>query len=209
MADELYRNAKEKSILESALAAYMKYGVSGATARQISGIAGIGKSTIFEYFKDLDELKNKAFSHFLSEMSNGRQSIRDIAEQDPVRALTVYIDSTIHLALHEPDKLLLLTQYIVEIFVGPRDVEAVKGEYRSKLFPSMAALADELGGIIACGLEAGAMRPAAGISGEKLTLAVLALIREIQAQAFMREGADLERACGEIKETIFDLLGID
>jgi AcrR family transcriptional regulator len=206
--DVIYKNEKEKNILEAALTAYMRHGISCTTARQVAGIAGVGKSTIFEYFKDMEELKNKAFSLFLRETAEGRQSIREAAREDPVRALSAYIDTTIHLALREPEKLLLLTQYIVEIFVGNKDVGAVKDEYRRKLFPSMIALAEELGGIIARGVELGKMKPAMNVGVEKLTYAVLALIREIHAQAFMREGTELEKACREIQETIFEVLGI-
>jgi AcrR family transcriptional regulator len=209
LPDVLFRNETEKKIIASALQAYMQFGISKATARQISQIAGVGKSTIFEYFKDMDDLTNRAFSWFLLEMAEGRRSIRESAKEDPVLALATYIDGTIHMALHEPDKLLLLTQYIVEIFVRSRDVRNVKEEYRQKLFPSMHALVDELGGMIARGIETGKMKPAIGIGADKLTYTVLALIREIQAQAFIQERAELEMTCAAIKETIFEILGIE
>lgn len=207
MSDTLYRNETEKKIIVSALQAYMQSGIPGATAREISQIAGVGKSTIFEYFKDMDDLANRAFAWLLLEMAEGRGSIRELAREDPVLALTAYIDQTIELALREPGKLLLLTQYIVEIFIRSRDVRGVKEEYRKKLFPSMQALADELGGIIARGIETGRMKPVIH-SAEKLACTVFALIREIQAQAFMQEGVELEKTCAAIKETIFEILGI-
>jgi AcrR family transcriptional regulator len=209
MSDNLYRNEKEKKILTSALTAYMKYGISEATTRQISDIAGVGKSTIFEYFKDKDELITKAFSYFLLEMAEGRKSIREIAKENPVLALATYIDGTIHLALHEPEKLLLLTQYIVQIFVGTSGVQSVKDEYHKKFFPSMQALVDELGGIIEKGIETGRIKPVIGLSIDKVTYTVLALIREIQAQAFIQEDAELRKTCRTIKETIFAILGIE
>ncbi len=59
----------------------------------------MGKSTIYEYFKDKDELINEAFSHFIQEMTEGRKSIREIAGEDPVLTLSTYIDNTIGLAL--------------------------------------------------------------------------------------------------------------
>lgn len=52
------------------------------------------------------------------------------------------------------------------------------------------------------------MKPAINIGIDKLIYTILALIREIQAQAFIQDGSELKDTCEALKETIFKILGI-
>lgn len=65
------RSGKETAILKAALKSYAIYGIAETTTRQIAETAGIGKSTIYEYFKSKDELLNESFSYLMAGMEKG------------------------------------------------------------------------------------------------------------------------------------------
>jgi AcrR family transcriptional regulator len=199
---------KETAILQAALKAYAAYGMAEATTRQIAEIAGIGKSTIYEYFKSKEELQNAAFQFLMEGMLMGHQQIHKLAEQDPASALVHYVDSAIQTALHEPVTLLLISQYSLGSLLKADRFETVKKQYEHKMYDVMKDLTNELCCIIKKGIEKKVFHPQADMPLEGLVYTVCALIREIQAQAFLQDKSELTHTCSVIKKTVIRLLGI-
>jgi Transcriptional regulator len=202
------REEKRKKIMLAALKAYEMYGIPDATTRQIAEIAGIGKSTIYEYFKNSEELVCDAFSYFISEMGRGREEIRKIAESDPEGALSLYFDITTELVINEPNKVLLISQYIMDIFGRHRDFKGVKKEYGEKFYPSVKSLLNDYEFIIKKGMEKGVIKPIISGGQDKLALVLMALVREMQTQIFIQDESQIRSTCQTLKEAAFGVLGI-
>ena len=199
---------KEMLILEAALKAYATHGIAHATTRQIADIAGIGKSTIFEYFQSKEELQNAALRHLMAGMTEGHQKLHQLAASDPLKALGFYIDSAIQIALHNPAALLLISQYSLSILLKADQFEMAKEQYSQKMHSVMQDTTDEFRFILERGIAMKAFHPAGDLPVEGLVYIIGALIREIQAQAFLKGKEELSRTCEVIKATIFRLLGI-
>lgn len=202
------RHTRKIEILQAALKAYSAYGIAETTTRQIAEIAGIGKSTIYEYFKNKDELLNASFHYLMAGMIESHRTIHEIAQQDPVCALNSYLDSAIKMSLSEPSTLLLISQYSLSILLKTDQFETAKNEYSKKMYPIMQSLTDEFRFIISSGIEKKMFHLAIDLEIEGLVYTICALIREIQAQAFLQNKDDLAKTCIVIKNTIFELLGI-
>lgn len=208
ITQETVKSTKEIEILQAALKAYSAYGIAETTTRQIAEVAGIGKSTIYEYFKNKDELLNASFHYLMAGMTESHQKIHEIAQQDPVCALTCYLDSAVKMSISEPSTLLLISQYSLGILLKSNQFETAKNEYHNKMYPIMQSLTYEFSFIISSGIEKKVFHPAINLEVEGLVYTICALIREIQAQAFLQDKDDLLRTCTVIKNTIFVLLGI-
>ena len=199
---------KKKLILEAARKAYATHGLTHATVRQISDIAGIGKSTIFEYFQSKEELQDAVFHFLISGMAEGHMKLHELAERDPVLALNQYIDSAIQTALNEPTTLLLISQYSLGILLKTDNFEAAKEQYSQRMYSVMQELTDEFRFILTKGIALNLIHPSVDIPMEGLIYTIGALIREIQAQAFLNSEKELSHVCNVIKDTILKLLGV-
>jgi AcrR family transcriptional regulator len=200
---------KEAAILQAALKAYASYGMAEATTRQIAGIAGIGKSTIYEYYKSKEELQSAAFRYLMEGTLKGHRQMHQLAERDPASALVHYVDSAIETALNEPATLLLISQYSLGSLLKADRFETIKEQYEQKMYDVMKDLTDEFRFIIQMGMEKKVFHPQADMPVDGLAYTVCALIREIQAQAFLQSRPELIQTCSVIKEMVIKLLGID
>ncbi len=199
---------KETAILQAALKAYAAFGMANATTRQIADIAGIGKSTIYEYFQSKEELQTAAFQYLMEGMLKGHLQMHQLAEQDPASALVHYVDSAIQTAMNEPATLLLITQYSLGSLLKADRFETAKEQYEQRLHDIMKDLTDEFRFIIQKGMETKVFHPQADMPVSGLAYTVCALIREIQAQAFLQSKVELAATSSVIKETVLKLLGI-
>ena len=81
---------KKRQILEAAIRVFAKLGLPNTKMLHIAEAAGIGKGTIYEYFKSKDELFVAAFNAFTKECkSQIDKMIRHI--DDPVEKLRTYL----------------------------------------------------------------------------------------------------------------------
>ncbi len=55
---------KKEDIILAALKVFAQKGLSNATIKEIADMAGIGKGTIYEYFKDKNEIIHRSFFYF-------------------------------------------------------------------------------------------------------------------------------------------------
>jgi AcrR family transcriptional regulator len=203
------RQSKRVAIYRAALTAYSRYGIPNATARQIAEIAGIGKSTIFEYFKSCDELMDEAIAWYIAQSQASWSGLRETAESDAAAALSGYLDSLTRLILSEPDKLLLISQYVTAILASGREFTAVKQEYKEKLQPSADALMSEFKAIVVSGMKSGVFSPVGGSDEQDCSLMLTAIAREMQSQAFVQEEAKIKETCRRLKHMAFRMLGYE
>lgn len=209
MADKDVKQEKRERLLEAALEAYARHGIHNATTRQIADIAGIGKSTIFEYFRSSDELMDAAFALYIEKSAASRKKLCEYASTNPTAALSAYFDGMIRLIIKEPDKLLLVSQYVTAILASGSDFTKVKQEYSVKLQPSADTLLDDFRFIADTGIQAGAFRPIGSADPQDCALMLNAIAREMQSQAFVQEEDKIKETCLRLKRMAFRLLGAE
>jgi AcrR family transcriptional regulator len=199
---------KRTKILEAALAAYARHGIRDATTRQIAGIAGIGKSTIFEYFKNSDELMDAAYAHFIAQSTAQRAKLRQAAARNPSLALAAYFDNLIRQIILEPEKVLLVSQYITAILASGIDFSEVKGHYAQKLQPAANSLLDDFRYIAQAGIASGSFRSVLTSDPWDIAQMLSAVAREMQAQVFEKEESVIRETCLRLKRMAFRMLGV-
>ncbi len=62
------KQAKKQEIVQAAIKVFAKRGVANTRMVEIAEAAGIGKGTIYEYFKDKNEIFAESFQHFMNMM---------------------------------------------------------------------------------------------------------------------------------------------
>ena len=85
------KDAKKNDIIQAALTVFAKKGVANAKMADIAKAAGIGKGTIYEYFRDKNEIFFESFNHFIEmiDMTMGRRLYR---LTDPVDKLKAFFE---------------------------------------------------------------------------------------------------------------------
>lgn len=201
------KEEKKKNIILAALKAYSDFGINNATSRQIAEIASIGKSTIFEYFKNMDELKQEVFQYLFKTNLESKNLIKNLVSENPVKALQMLIDNNIDITLNHPEFLLLITQYTFDIFIKSNRFEESTNEYTKKVNSNNTDIEDEINMIVINGVNMGIFKPLTE-TPERAVFIVRALLREIQTQAFVKDKEELIRVCNVLKDTIYEILGV-
>ena len=208
MTEQGNKQDKREKLLNSALAAYTRYGIQEATTRQIADIAGIGKSTIFEYFKTSTELMDEAFAYYIADANSQWQQLHSLAQDNPLAALTAYLDSITALTLSDPGRLLLISQYVTTLLARHRGYDEIKQEYAQRLRPMADKLLDEFLHIAHRGLECKQFLPAAGMDAGDCATLMIALSREIQSHALTLDYEEAATNCRRLKALALRLLGV-
>ena len=209
MDEPIKPNDTKARIINAALSVYAQYGAEGSTSRKIAARANVGKSTIYEYFPSKEALYDEALSHLLTGMSDARGILRELAQTDPKAALLAYLRNAEHTALNEPQMLLLTAQFMLRELLSSKTIESAKTQYTQKMTPISDELLDDFCMIITQGIACGVFKPQCGLDETSLALTIGALIREIQAEAFLYEHEALRRKITIIHKTVISLLGID
>ena len=90
------KEQKRIKIIEAAIRVFARMGFANTKMLHIAEAAGIGKGTIYEYFKSKDELFIAAFNAFVKEMDRLiNRRIRRI--EDPVRKMRTYFEGWVDL----------------------------------------------------------------------------------------------------------------
>lgn len=93
--------AKQLCIIQAALAVFSQFGLNGASMDKIAAQANMSKSNIFYYFSSKEELYIGVLSYVLSVWLVPLNSIS--VEQDPVEALSTYIEAKLQLSKKLPE----------------------------------------------------------------------------------------------------------
>jgi len=91
------KEEKKQQILEAAIRVFAKFGLPNTRMLHIAQAAGIGKGTIYEYFRSKEDLFIAAFNAFVKE-SNTRIEKRVRQIHDPEEKLRAYFRGWIEIA---------------------------------------------------------------------------------------------------------------
>ena len=78
------KEAKKLAILHAAMHVFARQGVVKTKMIDIARYAGIGKGTIYEYFRSKEEIFNSAFQYFFEDVEQALQQVV-ASKGDPVQ----------------------------------------------------------------------------------------------------------------------------
>lgn len=73
------KRLKKEEIIKSAIRAFLKKGAHGTTISDISEEAGIGKGTIYEYFKSKEEIIFSTYEYFMRQFDADARQVMESA----------------------------------------------------------------------------------------------------------------------------------
>jgi AcrR family transcriptional regulator len=137
------RENKKREILISAMGVFARQGVAKTKMIDIANEAGIGKGTIYEYFKNKDDIFFESFRYFMQQTDSiVTQRLQNI--QDPVAKLEGYIDGWLESLADSIDLVAIMMDYWAEGIRAKNEdsvfnLKKIYAEYRE----AIQALLDE------------------------------------------------------------------
>jgi AcrR family transcriptional regulator len=93
------KEAKKLDILHAAMQVFAKKGVVKTKMIDIATTAGVGKGTIYEYFRSKEEIFSNAYTYFFQMMESMVQEVLK-KENDPLRQLELIITISLDAFMH-------------------------------------------------------------------------------------------------------------
>lgn len=115
------REEKRRLIIESALKAYSQYGIEGTKIKDIADIAGIGKSTIYEYFDSKEDIEKATINNFLFQVDASSAELYQMIEQDPIASLLNLLDNMFDIPTKQPDIYNFYVQWLLRASIKGKD----------------------------------------------------------------------------------------
>lgn len=84
------KEAKKQEILKAAMKVFAQKGVTNTKMVDVAEAAGIGKGTIYEYFKSKEDIFTEAFHHFIEQL-DAVMAKRMFKIYDPIEKLTALV----------------------------------------------------------------------------------------------------------------------
>ena len=94
------KEAKKLSILHAAMHVFARQGVVKTKMIDIARYAGVGKGTIYEYFRSKEEIFNSAYQYFFEDVENALQQVV-ASKGDPVVKLEMIVQRSCNMLLHD------------------------------------------------------------------------------------------------------------
>jgi AcrR family transcriptional regulator len=97
------KETKKLEILLAAMQVFARKGIVSTKMIDIARAAGIGKGTIYEYFRSKDDIFISAFHYFFSNID---KMIREVVdnESDPLSQLQLLVETSLQAMLHAGDQ---------------------------------------------------------------------------------------------------------
>ncbi len=92
-AKKIIKSEKREQILLAAISVFTKNGINNSTIRDIALSADVGKGTIYEYFKNKNEIISQAYRYFMSMFDTGIEDIvlKSSSGKDKLKMITDFI----------------------------------------------------------------------------------------------------------------------
>jgi len=185
------KEAKKKQIVHAAIAVFARTGINSAKMADIAEAAGVGKGTIYEYFRSKDEVFAEAFNFFQEEIEAavGRRIWR---LQDPEGKLRAVIQAFVEISQQNTDFIEIMFDFWAEGIRTRHETVDLKSVY-DKYRQDIASFMDE-------GVRTGVFRP---VNSALVASAILAAMDGLALQWFVdKEAFSLAEAGEELAETM-------
>ena len=145
------KEAKKQEILQAAIRVFAKEGIPNTNIIHIAEEAGIGKGTIYEYFRSKDEIINETFNNFLSKFNVAEfEALTQI--ENPIEKLLFVVDGWMTVLIQSPDE----TRVIIEFWADSSRLR--KMDRIDELARLYTNYRDFLESIISKGIQKGLIR---------------------------------------------------
>jgi len=183
------KEAKREQIAQAAMAVFARMGINDAKMADIAVEAGVGKGTIYEYFRSKDEVFAASFE-LLHKAMGAEVGKRTWGLSDPEEKMRVLVKGFIDLSVQHIDYMEIMFEFWAEgIRRGKQvlDLKSMYDQYR-----------DYITAILEEGIEAGTFRP---LKASLVASSLLAALDGLFLQWVLdKEGLPLEEAGEELTE---------
>lgn len=188
---------KKQEILEAAIRVFARHGIANTKMIHIAGEAGIGKGTIYEYFRSKEEIIRVAFQNFMSKMdAAGSAQLEKFT--DPVDKLSHIVDGWMNILADSYEESKVLVDFWAHSMrfdndLGEFDLKDIVNNYRFFL-----------AGIIEEGIAGGAIKP---VDANAMASIIIGALDGLALHWIIgRDLFDLHAAVGLFKETTIESL---
>ncbi len=190
------RDEKRRRIVHAAMAAFARKGIMKTKAIDIAQEAGVGKGTIYEYFRSKEEIFVAAFQLFFSNLNYNIE--RSLAQtDDPVQKLKIIIEETMQGFLQDEGKFAELIMEFWAEGVRSKDPAMLGAIDLKKLYADYRVF---IAGVIKEGIQKGAF---ISVDPEVTASLVIAAIDGIGLQWIMDRGLfDPHAIAAQLFETL-------
>ncbi len=134
------KEAKQLDIINAAMKVFARMGIVKTKMADIAEEAGIGKGTIYEYFRSKDEIFNHAFEMFFSEMKTVLRSISESDDDPETQIRQIIKASLIDFTSGNEEFMRIMMDFWAEgirnkneTINGMLDLEGIYNEFRSAI----------------------------------------------------------------------------
>jgi AcrR family transcriptional regulator len=190
------REEKRRIILRAAMTVFARKGIMKTRASDIAREAGVGKGTIYEYFRSKEEIFSASFEFYFENLSSNIQESLARTD-DPEEKLRIIIEESLYGFLQDGGKFAgLIMEFWAEgvrkkedAILGPAQLNAIYAEFRTFIAE-----------VIRDGITRGVFEP---VDAGKTASIIIAALDGIGLQWILDHRLfDLKIIAGQIHETL-------
>lgn len=198
-----------EKILASAIQVFYKKSIAKTRMIDIASQAGIGKSTIYEYFTSKRQLIRDAFSYLVFGIVAESKPLEVYSQFDPWEALDRYLDHLYRIAKESPENSLLIQEFASELLLRQSENENImmmRQEYREAIQPEI----DLIKSIIRRGKDIGVFAPI-GDAEDTLAFMIMQIAGSLGISSVIdNDRSHIDDVYAYVKKSIYALLqGLD
>ncbi len=178
------KKEKKNKIAFDSLQVFMETGFVSVSMQEVARRIGIGKGTIYEYFRSKEELITAALVTWMELTSGGPEQFEtELDIDDPIERLTTYINMTMRLYQDDERNLKLMVAMIQLWATSPEFF--TKNEIIRRLFEGMRYYMVEA---LVDGARRGQFRPEVEQQAEKIAINLVAYLDGLMLHAYLNPG---------------------
>jgi len=187
------KDLKKKDILSAALKVFGRQGLTNTKMIDIAREAGIGKGTIYEYFRSRDEIIQATFNAFIEKLDTAKID-PDNSEMDSLPQLFTVIDSWTQILSHDPQE----ARVMVDMWAESTRIGS-SGEINI-LLEVIQQYRDYLKEILDLGIQKGELHP---MDTSSMAILITATLDGLYLYWILAEGlVNLEKSIDTFKSTL-------
>ncbi len=186
---------RKGEIAHKALYAFAFEGFHKTSLNAIARMCGIGRTTIYEYFRDKDEIFSYSLDHSFDLMKLDFQGILDAPGLSSLERLAAVIRAILTVLYEDRRILFLLLEHAMRIL---RENREPAGRFRERTEEIQGLFAR----LLAEGIERGEIRP---VPVDRLSLTLGLLVEAAIVQISIEPGTALEEVLSGIEELLYGL----
>lgn len=191
------KDEKKKIIGEKALSLFAQNGFASSSMSQVAQVTGIGKGTIYEYFKSKDELIAYSLKLYVETIEEGVDSLID-RFSDPKEQLRIYTLGVAEKIIADPTTTGVVLA-IFQLLILSNGSSAHKGPLKG-MFKNAR---ETIKRILKKGASDGVFRQKADLEAESIAINLIAYIDGIWMHSLVNDDIDLKKQVNHFLDDLF------